>query len=479
MAQGNQEELITWLDSNKLNFIKNALISAHYTLDMIVDMTDNDINGIFDELKISNLNRPPFRNAVKRLKQAKQSQFQASFQSQTQTKHFAVNKTENTNKHNAHSKEETLESLLSVGDSQRLTNPYVIIAAIEDYSQSKPNGMWKNLHGVNVDVKNMIHLWNDIYNYKTVSVAFKNTNDEEKQNNNNNNNNNNINGMNSSETFGDFLVDIRAKINVNKCNDGLIFYWSGHGVKNGIILANGKQYKISNIIEIFNGKNCVYLRNKPKILIFDCCRGYDISQTYEIKSNDDNNTLKGPNNPRNEWINRKYHINSGLATIFSNFEDFSISDSDTHGGCLTRSICKIFENPSKACKYSLRELMIGVRRQTKINSGYGNKEYGVPNELVDFRETLEYKVYFDKHGSVNDTKSSNNTSNVSDEKKEETLKVSANKQQKHQHAQSESKQENTSVLLPKYNDIWWRFDFHHDYDNEGSQAHGIDNTKTY
>ena len=57
--------------------------------------------------------------------------------------------------------------------------------------------------------------------------------------------------------------------------------------------------------------------------------------------------LKGPNNPRNAWTNTKYHKNSGLATIFSNFEEYSICDSSDYGGCLTRSIFKVFSDPAK------------------------------------------------------------------------------------------------------------------------------------
>ena len=278
-----------------------------------------------------------------------------------------------------------LSSLLNVRNSQTLTNPYVIITGIENYLAAKPSGFWLNLPGVGVDVKNMIHLWKDIYKYQNTSVLFKNAK-----------NSKNETRMDSSQSFSDFLVDIRAQINVNKCNDGLIFYYSGHGVKDGIILANGEKYKISNIIKIFNGEHCIFLRNKPKIMIFDCCRGEGISETYEIKSDESSVIKKGPVtiSSDHEWVDSKYHVNTGLATIFSNFEDFSISDSPTHGGCLTRSIVTVFKNPSSIVDYSLRELILGIRRQTKINSGFGNKKFNVSNLLVDFHETLEYKVYF-------------------------------------------------------------------------------------
>ena len=53
------------------------------------------------------------------------------------------------------------------------------------------------------------------------------------------------------------------------------------------------------------------------------------------------------------------------------------------------SIQKIFENPKEIEKYSLRELIIALRRQTKIFSGYGDG-----TQCVDCHESLEHKVYF-------------------------------------------------------------------------------------
>ena len=41
--------------------------------------------------------------------------------------------------------------------------------------------------------------------------------------------------MNSKKAFEDYLVKIRSKIDVNEANDGLIFYYSGHGKKDNII----------------------------------------------------------------------------------------------------------------------------------------------------------------------------------------------------------------------------------------------------
>ena len=70
-------------------------------------------------------------------------------------------------------------------DSQTLVNPYVVISGIENYSQSKPNGTWNNLHGVNVDV--------DFGETLECQVYFG-----VNKNNNNNNNNSDSNSNNNS-----------------------------------------------------------------------------------------------------------------------------------------------------------------------------------------------------------------------------------------------------------------------------------------
>ena len=118
--------------------------------------------------------------------------------------------------------------MFNIDDSQRLTNPCVVLCGVEDYSLSKDASTWPNLNGVKVDVRNMIKLWKFMYNYQNTFVSFKKTGPKTDDINDNINNGDK---MNNKMAFSDFLVFIRATINVNQCNDGLIFYYSGHGVK--------------------------------------------------------------------------------------------------------------------------------------------------------------------------------------------------------------------------------------------------------
>ena len=103
MAQHEQESRNEWLKENTLHFMKDALVEEGYTLKMgtDLDMTDKDIDDIIDAQNMAKLKRPRFRNAVERLKEKPQA---------------------------------------SNNGSQRIKNVYVIISAIEDYSQSKLNG---------------------------------------------------------------------------------------------------------------------------------------------------------------------------------------------------------------------------------------------------------------------------------------------------------------------------------------------------
>lgn len=303
-----------------------------------------------------------------------------------------------TNNKTDEKKEEKSDSNVNSGSNTRIanikrprnvdsmTNPFVVLLGIEDYSKAVPKQI--NLPGVNVDITKMSNLWSNIYHYQDIQVAFhskngKNKNDQGKC-------------LDSKEQFSDWLTEIRTKIEFYKRNDGLILYYSGHGVKDNIILSNGKKFLIENILKIFSGQNCVWLRDKPKIMIYDCCRGSAVAPTYidtnEMKSNENNARLKG-NSPNPAWMATNYHEYSGFGLIFANFINFSINDSD-YGSCLSRAICTVFSNPNQIRNETLQNLIVDIRRETKKLSGKGNVEYGSSNQLVEFRETLEKRVYF-------------------------------------------------------------------------------------
>ena len=49
---------------------------------------------------------------------------------------------------------------------------------------------------------------------------------------------------------------------------------------------------------------------------------------------------------------------------------------------------------------SLRDLIFGIRRLTKLNAGKGNKQINWSAQTVDFHEKLENKVYFKPNSNI-------------------------------------------------------------------------------
>ena len=297
-----------------------------------------------------------------------------------------------------------LQSNNSKNKSHKLTNPYIIIIGIEKYTATDK---WLcNLDGVKQDVLNMIGLWRDIYGYKNMSVICS-FNDTDKQGNMiidkivqkyghyfpQKKTSDEI--LSDKKAFEDYLIKIRGKIEFKEENDGLILCYSGHGKLGNIILSNGKSCPIKEcIIDVFNGKHCVHLRGKPKIAIFDCCCGNDVAESYQVKDDEKQNDALYKLRGRSEDPDKFNHSHSDIGIIFGNYPGFVIQESQ-HGGCLTRAIYKIFQTPKLIDNQSLRDLIIDIRKQTKINAGKGNKEMKWSAQMVDFHETLEKRVYFE------------------------------------------------------------------------------------
>ena len=318
-------------------------------------------------------------------------------------------------------------------EAQIISKPHVVVIGIEDYEIG--NGL-ESLIGVKQDVCRMLKLWNKVYKYKDISTVYSLNMQEECDEQVFNmlqkeyiqylpDNREKV--LTSSQNFYDYLALIRSKIDINRKNDSLIFYFSGHGVKDAIILGNGEKFAIKQIISMFNGKNCIFLRNKPKILIFDCCRGNKLCETVAAPIDINNNNLNSTaiakksknmidynNNsniteppiktklksyvgvnrsPEHSWIDERFHIDSGFCVIYGNVEDYAVVDSN-NGSCLTNAIERVFDNPDKVKKYCLSKLLLPIREETKRIAGRGNKRHGVPCQLVEHRETLERQVHF-------------------------------------------------------------------------------------
>ena len=96
-----------------------------------------------------------------------------------------------------------LDSVLK--KSQKMTNPFIILIGIEDYSDAR-----NKYHKEYPDLHRMKNLWLNTYNYKHIQVAFAGRKNNESGD-----------VLSNQESFNKFLVDIRNKqIEMNDKIDG-------------------------------------------------------------------------------------------------------------------------------------------------------------------------------------------------------------------------------------------------------------------
>jgi hypothetical protein len=67
-------------------------------------------------------------------------------------------------------------------------------------------------------------------------------------------------------------------------HDAFIFMILTHGTKEKEFLTfDGKPIKIDYLTTLFNNQNCISLMNKPRIFIFNCCRGSKSPEVFIFK----------------------------------------------------------------------------------------------------------------------------------------------------------------------------------------------------
>ena len=143
-------------------------------------------------------------------------------------------------------------------NTQKMENPLVIIGAIDKYDAN----YCPDLNCGTPDAKMMVSLWRDKYGFKNVYCM----NYEKSKNN----------KWHLEDTeINDYFITMRSELDSGLIDDvdGLILYLSRHGVGKHVLTSNMKKIDRAIINAKFNNQQCAKLRGKPKIFIYDQCRG--------------------------------------------------------------------------------------------------------------------------------------------------------------------------------------------------------------
>ena len=168
-----------------------------------------------------------------------------------------------------------------------MEDPLIVILGIGDYHDKS-----QNLLGIRTDYKRCIKVFNGVYNYSVFYQDYKNKNVYKRE-------------KIDLETgkigrrvkiewkeaeilkfFGD-ARDVVAKYN----HDGLIIIISSHGESGGVIRdSDSEEVSLMEIYWTFTRDECPYLKDKPKIIFVDACRGGMLCKTESTKKNGNTNT---------------------------------------------------------------------------------------------------------------------------------------------------------------------------------------------
>ena len=165
----------------------------------------------------------------------------------------------------------------------RVANALIIILGIGEYDAN----VMPSLEGINTDYINLIYTFNHVLKY---SVLFLNNLNEIQYYKNKKIHltpaiKNSFKKHWNYDEIENFYTNA-VKYVVDNKHDSCIFAISSHGENDGIILdSTGDEVSLYGIFYQFNGQNCPYLIDKPKIFIIDACRGGMRSKPIKSKKN--------------------------------------------------------------------------------------------------------------------------------------------------------------------------------------------------
>lgn len=325
--------------------------------------------------------------------------------------------TENDKKRNSIS----LSNLSNVSDTWQTTiyhivNPLVIVMCIGDYDSD----VLPSLVGATRDYINSIYTFHGLFGYslvyqnkvtkkaeylKTIHGNEKLDLAEMKQN---------VKIRWTIDEIEEFFENAKKTI-VTRKHDGCICIISAHGHTEKVLIdSEGEEISLEYLYSTFDGENCRYLVDKPKIFFYDICRRFSITQKMQLSlpaRNNDNNS-NNSNNKENKVLNDKnsIHIQNITETnnslhfvnkqvnfryVYINPESFGAVDGGINGSFLIRALKRVFSNLEISLNKTLSEIVHKLRLEMKMLVGRG-----VPSvAIVEDVNSMTYHVRFKKNNN--------------------------------------------------------------------------------
>ena len=289
-----------------------------------------------------------------------------------------------------------------------MEDPLIVILGIGDYHDKS-----ENLVGIGTDYKRCINVFNGAYNYSVFYQNYKNKNVYKREK-------IDLNTAQISRRVKiewkeveilKFFEDARDVV-VNNNHDGLIIIISSHGDDEGVILdSDNEEVSLMEIYWMFTRDECPYLKDKPKIVFVDACRGRMLRKAESTKkkgnenkgydnqsnsSSDSGNTTETQTSAlktkslnsgstasahesknkieKNSFENKfkktkAYHKQGNFRFIYGSIDGYAIVEGGTKGGYLIQALCSVFSNVEKVVMSNLDKIVYQINKQAIQRTG--------------------------------------------------------------------------------------------------------------
>ena len=466
--------LAKWLQAQDLTSIQDTLTNAEITLDILINLSQHDLDQLVEELKLPILKKFKFKNAVSKLQTSTNNTMNVDDSVDNHRKiKIKQNMIQLDDNASVASSQTQLTTISSIAPSYCMNDPLVVIVGISEYDG------WPNLAGISIDYKNIINTFTNKWFYK---VFYQLTDGKNIYSNDNNilltNNNYKLNW--TGEEIEEFVEDARKHIVKNKHN-GLLFVISSHGDTGRIMYdSECESFELDMLFSMFSAQASAllstyketsqesnWLLKIPKIFFLDMCRGQmkakpsDVTTTTIERSNNEEtdtlskNSLQQPQqqqekqdeqNTQNKNLNDiSLHKNdtdtknknkttenfsvkgiskeeaklvaaqmSNFCKLFATPEGYAVGDGSQNGGMLLRNVCKCFNDKQFIRENFWSDIIVKIRNVAKRQATVIGNNDGLNLSFTQIAEnegTMETRLKFDiKYDSIPE---------LSDEKNEE------------------------------------------------------------
>ena len=203
--------------------------------------------------------------------------------------------------------------------------------------------------------------------------------------------------------------------------DAILYFISSHGHKEDIIELYDAYYPLIGIVDRFDNKNCLDLRNKPKLYFIEACRGDQ--KTKWIRNDDFKPGTKDEAGPKNDHANgnsngdsksnkKQSENNKAQQTgnkqlqsnligyskdiysrkLYGNLEEYTVIDNKDFASNMIRGFATVMER-EKFRECDLDQILIQTRQIMNALTNRGDATLS-GTQVMDDHDNMPCKVFF-------------------------------------------------------------------------------------